>query len=85
MNNNWQLQTAKSKFSELVERTLHHGAQVVTRHGKKVVVIVPFEEYEQLTRPKESLTQFLIASPLAGSELSIDRDKSMPRKIEIEP
>lgn len=85
MNNNWQLQTAKSKFSELVERTLHDGAQVVTRHGKKVVVVVPFEEYEQLTRPKESLTQFLMTSPLSGSELPIERDKSMPRKIEIEP
>jgi len=85
MNNNWQLQNAKSKFSELVERTLHEGAQIVTRRGKKVVVVVPFDEYEEMTRPKKSLAQFLLDSPLAGSELSIDRDKSMPRKINIEP
>lgn len=85
MNNHWQLQTAKSKFSELVERTLHHGPQIITRRGKKVVVIIPFEEYEQLTRPKESLTRFLMDSPLSGSELSIERDKSMPRKVDIEP
>lgn len=85
MNNYWQLQTAKSKFSELVERTLHEGAQIITRRGKKVVVVVPFDEYEQLTRPKKNLTQFLLDSPLVGSELSIERDKSMPRKVDIEP
>ena len=84
MNNNWQLQTAKSKFSELVERTLHEGAQIVTRRGKKVVVVVPFEEYEKLTHPPKSLTHFLLDSPLASSELPIERDKSLPRKTDIE-
>ncbi len=38
--NLWQLQEAKSRFSELVERTLRSGAQVITRRGKKVVVII---------------------------------------------
>ena len=84
MKNIWQLQDAKSKFSELVERALAQGAQIVTRRGKKAVVVMPFEEYERLTHQEGSLAQFLLSSPLAGSELSIQRDKSMPRKIEIE-
>ena len=33
MNNIWQLQDAKSKFSEMVERTLVNGAQIVTRRA----------------------------------------------------
>jgi prevent-host-death family protein len=31
--NLWQLQEAKARFSELVERTLRNGAQIVTRRG----------------------------------------------------
>jgi len=85
MDNIWQLQEAKSKFSELVERTKAQGVQIVTRYGKKTVVVLPFEEYERLTRREESLTQFLMDSPLSGSELTIERDKSEPRGIEIEP
>jgi prevent-host-death family protein len=85
MNNIWQLQDAKSKFSEMVECTLAHGAQIVTRRGRKTVVILPFEEYERLTKHTDSLAQFLLASPLAESELTIERDKSTPRNIKIEP
>jgi antitoxin Phd len=85
MNNIWQLQDAKSKFSEVVERALAQGVQVVTRRGKKAVVVLPFEEYERLIHKNSSLAQFLLSSPLANSELSIERDKRMARDIEIEP
>lgn len=84
MNNIWQLQEAKSKFSEVVEQTLRHGAQIVTRRGIKAVVVLPYEEYQRLTAPKDSLAHFLLTSPLANSELSLQRDKEYPRTIEIE-
>ena len=85
MNNIWQLQEAKSKFSEMVERTLEKGVQIVTRRGRKTVVILGFDEYERLTKHTENLAQFLLASPLVGSDLVIERDKSTPRDLEIEP
>jgi len=85
MNNIWQLQDAKSKFSQLVDQACAQGVQIVTRRGKKTVVVMPYEEYEHLTKRGDSLAQFLLASPLAGSELTIERDQSLPRKIEIEP
>jgi hypothetical protein len=47
--------------------------------------VVPFDEYERLTRRGGSLAQYLLDSPLAGSNLAIERDKSLPRKIDIEP
>ena len=81
----WQLQDAKSKFSEVVDQALKYGAQIITRHGKKVVVVIPFDEYERLTKHGGSLSQFLLESPLSGTELNTDRDKSLPRKINIEP
>jgi antitoxin Phd len=85
VNNIWQLQEAKSRFSEMVERALAHGAQIVTRRGKKTVVVLPFEEYERLMKNKESLAQFFLTSPLRGSGLELERDQSAPRDIEIEP
>ena len=85
MNNIWQLQEAKSKFSELVERALANGVQIVTRRGQKTVVVLAFEEYQRLAKPADSLAQFLMSSPLAGSELTIERDQRSPRDIEIEP
>ncbi|GAP09648.1 prevent-host-death family protein [Bellilinea caldifistulae] len=83
--NLWQLQEAKSRFSELVERTLRNGAQIVTRRGKKVVVVLSYEEYRRLTNPQRNLAQFLLQSPLAGSELKIERDQSLPREVDLQP
>jgi len=85
MNNIWQLQDAKSKFSEMVDQTLANGVQIVTRRGKKTVVVLPYAEYEQLTHHNEPLSKFLLRSPLAGSELDLNRDKSHPRDIGFEP
>lgn len=85
MNNVWQLQEAKSKFSEVVDRALAQGAQIITRRGRKAVVVLPYVEYERLTRQGGSLAQFLLTSPLAGSELTIERDMDLPREIDIEP
>jgi antitoxin Phd len=85
MNNIWQLQEAKSKFSEVVDRALQQGVQIVTRRGRKTVVVIPFDEYEKLIHKKGSLVQFLLTSPLAGSDLSIERNPSLPRPVEIEP
>ncbi|WP_322793296.1 type II toxin-antitoxin system Phd/YefM family antitoxin [Bellilinea sp.] len=83
--NLWQLQDAKSRFSELVERTLRNGAQIVTRRGKKVVVMLSYEEYRRLTAPQRNLAQFLLQSPLAGAELNIERDQSLPREVDLQP
>jgi len=85
MSEIWQLQEAKSKFSALVQRAISHGAQVVTRHGKKAVVVLSYEEYEKLSKPTDKLSDFLLASPLAGSDLTIERDQSLPREFIIEP
>lgn len=85
MDNIWQLQEAKSKFSQVVEQALAQGAQIITRRGRKAVVVLPYAEYERLTRGDGSLAQFLLASPLSGSELNIDREAGLPREIGIEP
>jgi prevent-host-death family protein len=78
VNNTWQRQDVKSRFSEVVDRALAQGAQIVTRREKKEVVVMPFEEYENLTKQHGSLSQFLLSSPLPNSQMKIERDKSLP-------
>jgi len=85
MNNIWQLQDAKSKFSEMVEKAVREGAQIVTKRGKNTVVVMPYAEYEKLIQHGNSLADFLLAYPFGGSELPLERDKSVERDVEIEP
>lgn len=48
----WQLQEAKSRFSELIDDTLEKGPQVVTRRGVDTAVIVSVEEWQKLKDEK---------------------------------
>lgn len=70
----WQLQEAKSKFSQIVNLALADGPQFVTRHGEEVVVILSVKDYWAVAGSKPLLLDLLINSPLAGSGLVIERD-----------
>lgn len=59
----WQLQEAKSRFSEVVERAMKHGAQTVTKHGKPAVVILAAAEYERTKPRSKSLFDALRSCP----------------------
>lgn len=83
IENHWQLQDAKNKFSNLVDKAQHNGPQVVTRHGKDTVVVLSIEEYKRLVKPKKNLLQFFQSSPLAEEELNVERNKDFPRDIEL--
>ena len=80
MNTIWQLQDAKNKFSEVIERALKHGPQLITRRGKKTVIIMSYEEYTRMKRSQIKLSEFFRASPLTKVDLNLKRDKSLSRE-----
>jgi antitoxin Phd len=80
MNTIWQIQDAKNKLSEVIARALTQGPQVITKHGEKTVVVVSYTEYEKLRKSQGKLSEFFRQSPLAGSDLDLSRDKSLPRE-----
>lgn len=82
-NNTWQLQEAKSKFSQLVDNAINKAPQVVTKHGDKAVVVLSFDEYSKMTKPKLDLVSFLQQSPLSGVDIDTHRSKDTPRDIEL--
>jgi prevent-host-death family protein len=82
----WQLQTAKARFSELFRRARTEGPQVVTRQGKEQVVVLPAEQFAQLTkrvRQPKSLVKFFFESPLARITLDLSRDVDTGRDIKL--
>ena len=83
MGNVWQLQEAKNKFSNLVDKARHEGPQVVTKHGKESVVIIAIEDYQKLNKPTSDLISFFKKSPLSDIDLDLTRDKSSSRDIEL--
>ncbi len=74
MRETWQLQEAKAKFSELVEKAVSSGPQFVTKRGQDSVVIISIGEYEKMKRPKESLVSFFKKAPKLNLDLSRDLD-----------
>ena len=82
-NNIWQLQDAKNRFSELVNKALDEGPQVVTRRGELVVVVVSNEAYNKLLKSQSSLLEFFRQSPLVGAELDLERERSLPRETQL--
>ena len=79
----WQLQEAKNRFSEVVEKALRNGPQIVRKRGVDTVVIVSVEEYRKLTRPKTTLVDFFRKCPLKGVELDLKRSKDLPREVDL--
>jgi prevent-host-death family protein len=79
-NTTWQLQDAKNKFSEVVERALRDGPQLITRRGEKTAIVMSYEEYVQMKTSQTKLSEFFRTSPLTKVNLNLKRDKSLPRE-----
>lgn len=75
----WQLQEAKNRFSELVDEALAHGPQVVTRHGRKTVVVMAFEEHRRRSVRAKPLSRVFQDAPAGAADLKLERDRGLPR------
>jgi antitoxin Phd len=71
----WKLQDAKARFSEVVDRALHDGPQVVTRHGENAVVIVAYRDFVGADPPQD-FKDFLMSIPRVGLEIKPSRRRA---------
>lgn len=86
----WQLQDAKNRFSEVVKRARDEGPQAVTVHGKRAAVVISAREYDELIKPPMSFADFLLADTPGADPWPDDvietinaRDTSTGRTIDI--
>jgi prevent-host-death family protein len=75
--NEWILQDAKARFSEVVRRAREEGPQRITVHGRAGVVIVAEEEFRRLKgeRTGAALVDALQASPFRDVDLEVPRSR----------
>lgn len=78
----WQIQKAKNHFNELIDHAIHQGAQQITRNGKKVVVVVSNQEFEQTKNSQNQLIDTLLNAP-RGEELDLHRSQDEIRDLEL--
>jgi len=74
----WTLAGAKARLSEVVDRA-QSVPQTITRNGKPCAVIVSADERARKTDRRGTLAEFLLASPLRGAELDLERQHDAPR------
>ncbi|MCC8977024.1 type II toxin-antitoxin system Phd/YefM family antitoxin [Bradyrhizobium brasilense] len=81
-SDSWTVADAKARLSEVIERA-QTDPQVITRHGKPSAVIVSAQEWARKTARKGTLAEFLLASPLRGADLDLERVRDQPRDLDL--
>jgi prevent-host-death family protein len=77
----WNLAEAKNRLTEVVNRAISEGPQVIRRR-KDTVVVVTAEEFERLSGKKPGFKEFLFDGPsLEG--VNLERDCSPSRDIDL--
>jgi prevent-host-death family protein len=86
MPRQWQLQEAKARFSQVVDRAMAGEVQVVTRRGHPAVVVIPYAEYERLQGGAKSAWDILKTAPrFDDDEVPLfTRDTTPLRPVDLE-
>ena len=80
----WGFQDAKARLSEVVRLACERKSQEITLRGEPAVVVLSRQDYDRLTKPRESLVDFMRRSPLYGADdLEFPPDPSLTREVEL--
>ena len=76
----WPVQDAKARFSELLDRCLAEGPQLVTKRGADAAVLVPVADWRRLSEAaRPSLKDLLLAPEPRGDMPIPERGRSHRR------
>ena len=78
----WQVQDAKTRFSEMIERARTEGPQTITRHGAERAVVLSVEDYRALAAHRPDFKAHLLGGPKVD-DFSIGRDRDTGRTVEL--
>jgi prevent-host-death family protein len=78
----WTIADAKARLSEVIEQA-QTQPQIITRNGKPRAVIVSQSEWAQKTSRRGTLAEFLLAAPLRGADIDLERRRDKPRDVAL--
>ena len=59
----WPVQEAKARFSELLEKSVTEGPQIVTKRGVETAILVPIDEWRRLRSARIPNVKDLLLGP----------------------
>lgn len=80
----WQLQDAKSRFSEFLNSALKNGPQIVTRRGVEEAVLVPIEEWRRMQNTARPSIKELLLGADSRFEIKIPKRRRWKRRPPID-
>ena len=66
---------AKNRLSELIAAAGQGKPQLITKNGVEAAVLISYKDYRRLVARKQPLVEFLLSSPLKGSDIDLERSK----------
>jgi prevent-host-death family protein len=78
----WQVQEAKTRLSEVIERARTDGPQTITRHGAERAVVLSIEDYRALIAREPDFKAHLLGGPKVD-DFSIERDRDTGRTLKL--
>lgn len=78
----WQIQQAKARLTQLIERACSEGPQTITRHGRERAVVLSIDDYRALQAHRPDFKAYLLGGPKVD-EFEIERDRDTGREIEL--
>jgi antitoxin Phd len=79
----WQLQAAKAQFSQVVNRAINNGPQLVTKAGQPAVYVISAELFEREFSHTKDRKAILLSSPHRDTELDLSRDQEEGREVTL--
>lgn len=76
----WAVQDAKARFSELLDRCLAEGPQIVTRRGTEAAVLVPVDEWRRLRAAARPSLKELLLSDEARAAIPVPERRAAHRR-----
>jgi len=78
----WQIQHAKARLSELIERAATEGPQTITRHGAERAVVLSIEDYQALAAQKPDFKAYLLGGP-KDDDFVVERNPDRGRPVDL--
>lgn len=78
----WQVQQAKARLSELLDRAEDEGPQTISRHGRPRAVVVAIEQYRRLSAARPEFSTYLLGGPKVD-EFEVTRDRDTGRDVAL--
>ncbi len=76
----WSVQDAKARFSELLDKCLKEGPQLVTKRGAEAAMLVPVAEWRRLRRLAQPSLKELLLAPTPRADLPVPKRGRLRRR-----